>query len=102
MNLSDCASAALLAAGMYFFAAGTVALFRFPDVYCRLHALTKADNVGLGLTMLALMLQAGSPADVVKLALIWVMVLAASATVCFLIGSRARRRGIEPWTRSGK
>ena len=33
-------------------------LLRFPDVYTRLHALTKADNLGLGCVVLGLALQA--------------------------------------------
>jgi multicomponent Na+:H+ antiporter subunit G len=61
--------------------------------------LTKADNVGLGLTVMALMLQAESWSEVFKLGLLWVLVLAASATVCFLIGNEAYRRGQRPWTR---
>jgi multicomponent Na+:H+ antiporter subunit G len=102
MSWLDYLSLVLLAAGMFFFVAGTVALFRFPDLYCRLHALTKADNVGLGLTALALMAQAENWADAAKLALIWVMVLVASATVCFLIAREAQRRGIQPWTRNDR
>jgi multicomponent Na+:H+ antiporter subunit G len=99
MNVLDILSALLLVTALFFFVAGTVALLRFPDLYSRLHALTKADNVGLGLTVLALMLQAESWSEVFKLGLIWVMVLTASATVCFLIGNEAYRRGVKPWTR---
>lgn len=99
MNVLDILTGLLLAAALFFFVAGTLGLLRFPDLYSRLHALTKADNVGLGLTVLALMLQAGSWPEIVKLGLIWVMVLAASATVCFLIGNEAHRRGVKPWTR---
>ena len=99
MNILDILSALLLVAALFFFVAGTVGLLRFPDLYSRLHALTKADNVGLGLTVLALMLQAESWSEVFKLGLIWVMVLTASATVCFLIGNEAYRRGVKPWTR---
>ena len=46
-------------AGGLFFLAGTVGLLRFPDSLTRLHALTKADNLGLGLVMLGLLPQAG-------------------------------------------
>ena len=35
--------------------AGTVGLLRFPDALTRLHALTKADNLGLGLIVLGLL-----------------------------------------------
>jgi len=92
------ATGLLLAVAAGFFIAGTVGLLRFPDLYSRLHALTKADNVGLGLTVLALMLQAESWTAVAKLALIWFMVLVASTSVCFLIGNEAHRRGRRPWT----
>ncbi len=39
-------------AGAFFFFAGTVGLLRFPDPLTRLHALTKADNLGLGLVVI--------------------------------------------------
>jgi multicomponent Na+:H+ antiporter subunit G len=99
MNALDYLSFALLAVALFFFIAGTVGLLRFPDLYCRLHALTKADNVGLGFLVLALMLQAESWQEVFKLGFIWVMVLVASASVCFLIANEARRRRRQPWTR---
>lgn len=97
MILLNLLTGLLLAAALFFFVAGTVGLLRFPDLYTRLHALTKADNVGLGLAVVALMLQADSWAEVFKLGLIWGMVLVASATVCFLIGNEAHRRGMAPW-----
>jgi hypothetical protein len=45
-----------------FFLAGTVGVLRFPDTHSRLHALTKADNLGLGLVAAGLALQAESAA----------------------------------------
>lgn len=99
VNLPDILTGALLVAAVFFFVAGTAGLVRFPDIYSRLHALTKSDNVGLGFAVLALMLQADTWSEVFKLGLIWVMVLVASATVCFLIGNEALRRGVKPWTR---
>jgi multicomponent Na+:H+ antiporter subunit G len=48
MNLAlDIFSIAAIGAGTLFFFAGTVGLLRFPDALTRLHALTKADNLGL-------------------------------------------------------
>lgn len=91
MSLVDWVAAAALCAGAFFFFAGTVGLLRLPDVHTRLHALTKVDNLGLGLVVLGLMLRAGSPALVAKLALIWGLALAASATAAFLIARHARR-----------
>lgn len=87
----------LLAGGCYFFA-GTVGVLRFPDVYSRLHALTKGDNVGLGLTVVGLALRAESVAAVGKMFLIWMLVLLAGATASHLIARSSLRRGIKPWT----
>lgn len=88
---------ALLLLGAGFYLAGTVGLLRFPDVYTRLHALTKADNLGLGCVVLGLALQAHSLAAALKLLLIWALVLAASATVSFAIARRADQMGLKPW-----
>jgi multicomponent Na+:H+ antiporter subunit G len=85
--------------GLLFFLSGTVGLIRFPDIYTRLHALTKADNVGLGCVVCGLALQSGSWAVTVKLLLIWLLVLIASSASCHLIASRAMEKNIKPWTR---
>jgi multicomponent Na+:H+ antiporter subunit G len=94
----EVASTLLLAGGAAFFFAGTVGMLRFPDFYSRLHALTKADNVGLGLTALGLALRAESLAAVGKLLVIWALVLLAGATASHLIARSGLRRGIRPWT----
>ena len=89
----------MLIAGALFFMAGTLGLLRFPDVYTRLHALTKADNLGLGLTVAGLAVQAESWAAVGKLVLIWLLVLLAGASVAHLIARKAAHTGVQPWRR---
>jgi len=74
-----------VSAGGLFFLAGTVGLLRFPDSLTRLHALTKADNLGLGLVVLGLLAQADSVLMGVKLILIWGLLMWASAAVSQLI-----------------
>lgn len=71
--------------GAFFFLAGTVGLLRFPNLHTRLHAVTKADNLGLGCIVLGLSLLAESWAVVFKLLLIWLLVLAASAVNSYLL-----------------
>jgi multicomponent Na+:H+ antiporter subunit G len=98
MAAIDLLSAVLVLVGAAFFFAGTVGMLRFPDVYSRLHALTKGDNVGLGLTVIGLALQAPSLAVAGKLLLIWMLVLLGGATASHLIARSSLRRGIKPWT----
>ncbi len=102
MTALEWVSGLLLLTGAGFYLAGTVGLLRFPDVYTRLHALTKADNLGLGCITLGLALQAGSPAEALKVLLIWPLVLAASAAVSYAIARRARALGIKPWSPSDR
>lgn len=97
--LSDSLSVVLLLAGAAFFLAGTLGLLRFPDVYTRLHALTKADNVGLGLVVAGLALQADTWAGAGKLLLIWLLVLLAGASVAQLVARSAMQRRVKPWRR---
>jgi multicomponent Na+:H+ antiporter subunit G len=85
-----------VSAGVLFFVAGVAGLLRFPDALTRLHALTKADNVGLGLIVAGLLPQAGSVLAGLKLLLVWLTVLIAGATVGQLIARVARRAGPRP------
>lgn len=79
-----------------FFLAGTVALIRFPDVYSRLHALTKADNLGLGLICLGMAWQQGFGRESFKLLLIWLLAMVAGSVSCHLIARFALRSGPQP------
>lgn len=83
--LRDALSVVLLVSGCVFVTAGTVALLRFPDRLTRLHALTKADNLGLGLVVAGLVVQAPSVGVAAKLVLVWVLALAAAATTGALL-----------------
>lgn len=80
-------------AGAFFFLAGTVGLLRFPDALSRLHALTKADNLGLGLVVLGLLCQTKGPFAALKLISVWLLTLLAGAAVTQLIARTARPGG---------
>jgi len=80
-----------VSAGVFFFLAGTVGLLRFPDTLTRLHALTKADNLGLGLVVLGLFPHVSGPLAGLKLICVWLLVLLAGATASQLIARVARR-----------
>ncbi|NQW52068.1 MAG: monovalent cation/H(+) antiporter subunit G [Rhodospirillales bacterium] len=81
-----------ISAGLLFFLAGTVGLLRLPDTLSRLHALTKADNLGLGLIVLGLLFQAPGLLGGIKLILVWLLVLFGSAATSQLIARLARER----------
>lgn len=76
--------------GGFFFIAGTLGLLRFPDVYSRLHAVTKADTLGFGFIVLGLSMRADSVQSVTMMVLIWLLVLASGATACQLLAHYAQ------------
>ncbi|MEX1012107.1 MAG: monovalent cation/H(+) antiporter subunit G [Waddliaceae bacterium] len=99
MTFSNIASLIFTGIGVIFFFAGTLGLIRFPDVYTRLHALTKADNLGLGFVVLGLAIKMESFEILVKLLFIWQFVLFSSATSCYLIAREGLKMNIKPKTK---
>ncbi len=97
MGITNLLTILFVIVGVFFFITGTVGLLRFPDVYTRLHALTKADNLGLGLLLTGLAFQAESWTEVTKLLLIWFLVMLASASVAHLVARAAHQKGLEIW-----
>ena len=92
----DVVAGLFLAIGAYFFVAGTVGILRFPDIYTRLHALTKADTLGLGFITFGLCVHSRSWTVSLQLVLIWLLVLAATATVAHLLARTSMEEGVEP------
>lgn len=75
----------LVTVGCGFFLAGTVGLLRFPDTHSRLHALTKADNLGLGFICAGLAVLDGKLAGAVSLLFVWCLAMMAATISAFLI-----------------
>ena len=91
MVAAEVAGLGLIAGGAVFFVAGTVGMLRFPDAVSRLHALTKADTVGLALVVLGAAVMAGTVGAALRLGLIWICVALAGALGAQLIAAHVRR-----------
>ncbi len=83
--MTDLVTIMAVTAGAVLFMAGTLGLLRFPDTLTRLHALTKVDNLGLGLVVLGLMPQLGWFAAA-KLFAVWLLVQLSGAIVTQILG----------------
>ncbi|MES9850638.1 MAG: monovalent cation/H(+) antiporter subunit G [Candidatus Thiodiazotropha sp. L084R] len=90
--MDDLLALILVFIGIAFFFFGAIGLLRLPDLHSRLHALTKADNLGLGLVILGVALLHGSLLVGLKLLLIWLLALLSSAASAHLISQYALRR----------
>jgi multicomponent Na+:H+ antiporter subunit G len=88
MVLTNAFTAVFVLLGAFFFFAGWVGLVRFPDALSRLHALSKADNLGLGMVVVGLLPQASWPFGALKLVALWlVVVLVGGMTAQMLAGA---------------
>jgi multicomponent Na+:H+ antiporter subunit G len=97
MSLAELLGLFFWIAAIPFYLGGSIGLLRFPDIYTRLHALTKADNLGLGLVVAGSILISAEWTVAIKLILIWLAVLLASTVSCYLIANAAQKRKIKPW-----
>ncbi len=91
-----------LFAGAFFFTVSTIGLLRFPDVYCRLHANTKIDTLGLGLILLSLIIYEGlSPASV-KLGIIIIFCWITNPTSGHLVARASYDTGVKYFRGKGE
>lgn len=86
-TIQDMFSVVFCLVGGFFFLAGTVGMIRFPDAMSRMHALSKADNLGLGFLILGLSLRSMVLPIIIKMTIIWLIVMLASSTAVYLIGN---------------
>ena len=86
-------SGLFMAAGALFFLAAAVGLLRFPDVFTRLHASTKALTGGALLILLGGMPLAGSWAGTLRLALIALFYLLTNSLATHAIARAIRIDG---------
>lgn len=93
--MTDWLAVVLITAGVFFYLSGTFGLVRFPDTYTRLHALTKADNLGLGLLAMGLLVKTDDVFLGMKIVLVWLLTLVGSAVNAYLIATFLYRRSAD-------
>lgn len=89
----------LVAGGLFCFASG-LGILRFPDVFMRMHAATKAGTLGLIFLVAALALVSGELDVVVKAILVSVFMILTTPVGSHLIGRAAFRTGVPLWGRT--
>ncbi len=88
--LADIFTGLFVFSGILFFAAGALGLVRLPDTLSRIHALAKADNLGLALIVIGLLPQAPDVLAGVKMVAIWLLAQLASGAVAQVMAEAAQ------------
>ena len=100
--LIDLASWVLLVAGGAFCIVGAVGVLRMPDFYTPRHARSLSDNVGAGLVLLGLLLQAGPTLAALKLLVVAALILFTSPAATHALAAAALGRGVKPLLAAGE
>lgn len=89
----------VLGVAFFFHAVAAVGVLRMPDFYTRLHAVSKAETLGVVLTATALILWIGPSLLALKVVFVAAFLFLANPTSTHAIGRAALRAGLRPWGR---
>lgn len=92
MKLVDFIVGLLLISGGIFFTAGTIGLIRFPDIRSQLHALTKADNLGLGMIFAGIAIHLASWSVALILLVTWLLALISASLAARALATTQRHK----------
>jgi multicomponent Na+:H+ antiporter subunit G len=96
----DVAVGVLLLLGAAFVLISAIGVLRFPDVFMRMHAATKAGTLGGALILLAAVVAFGSLGVTVKVALVFLFILLTAPVAAHLLGRAAFRSDVTLWERT--
>lgn len=93
-------AALLLLVGSLLSAVAVLGILRFPDVFTRLHAASKAGPLGAGLILLGLAVASGDWAIAIRCVLGFFFLILTSPVSAHLLARAALRSGITPDSRT--
>ena len=94
--LPDILSWPFMIAGSFFYLVGSIGLWRMPDVFTRMHAVSIMDTFGAGLLLVGMMIQAGFTLVTAKLLVLLIILLYTGPVATHALARAARFAGVEP------
>ncbi len=93
----------LLIFGTFFIFSATIGVIRFPDIFTRLHAATKASTLGIAGILIGAFIFLYARHDIVsgKLILGIIFTLLTAPVSAHMIGRAAHMSEVKPWSRDG-
>ncbi|MDZ7799439.1 MAG: monovalent cation/H(+) antiporter subunit G [Trueperaceae bacterium] len=91
----------LLVLGTFFVLVSALGAVRFPDLFMRMHATTKAGTLGAGLILAATAVLFGATATTTKALLVFLFLLLTAPVAAHVLGRAAYYDGVSLWERTG-
>ena len=95
-TISEFVAGACLLGGAAFLLIGAIGLIRLPDFFTRIHATGIIDTLGMGLTLIGLLILAGWTLPGVKLVLIFGFMLLTGPTATHALAKAALHGRLDP------
>lgn len=92
----------MIVGGAAFSLVASIGINRFPDVYCRMHAASKAGTLGSGVILLALAVHADDTATVMRAIAGFVFLLLTAPVAAHLLAKASYEAGYKLWDKSVK
>jgi multicomponent Na+:H+ antiporter subunit G len=99
VTVGDALALTLVVTSVAFSAIAVIGFARLPDVFARAHAASKSETLGVLAGLAAAAVAFGTAAELVKLAMLALFVLATGPTAAHAIVRAAALAGATPWTR---
>lgn len=99
--MTDIIISALILGGAAFCLIAAVGVVRFPDLYVRMHAATKAGTLGAGLVFIAVAVGSGELGTVIRAMAAVLFLLLTAPIGAHLLARAAYASGVKMWDRSG-
>lgn len=87
--------------GAFLMCVAALGILRFPDVYCRMHAASKAGSLGLGLLLLAIILRHPQPDIIIKCIAIILFIFLTNPIAAHMVSRAAYLHKIPLWKKTG-
>jgi multicomponent Na+:H+ antiporter subunit G len=98
--VTEIVAGVLLLVGSGFVLVSAIGVIRFPDVYMRLHAATKAGTLGAGIVLAAAAVLFGALGVTVKAMVVFVFLLLTAPVAAHVLGRASYYDGTEKWSRT--
>jgi multicomponent Na+:H+ antiporter subunit G len=98
MTPLDVAVAVLIAISSFFALVAAIGIVRLPDVYARVHAVSKSETLGAILALAAVALVLDTGVSTIKAVVLLVFLFLTNPTAAHAVTRAAEDQGIEPWT----
>jgi len=98
--MTDIIASVLMVGGAFFMIVATIGTLRLPDLYTRMHAISKAGPAGAGLLLMGVAVHFGQVSFTTRAVAVFLFILLTAPVASHLIGRAGYLSGVSLWSGS--